>query len=84
MSLRIKVIAYVFSVLTVVLAAGSWVSYETKMSALSAAYDRLLAHEKDGVETTIPLHQRLIGETDFIHGDYNIHWLEKMLSGRKT
>ena len=38
----------------------------------------------DGVETTIPLHQRLIGETDFINGDYNIHWLEKMLSGRKT
>ena len=37
----------------------------------------------DGVETTIPLHQRLIGETDFINGDYNIHWLEKMLSGQK-
>ncbi|WP_455372446.1 acetyl-CoA carboxylase biotin carboxylase subunit [Limibacillus halophilus] len=37
----------------------------------------------DGVETTIPLHQRLIGETDFINGDYNIHWLEKLLSGRK-
>ena len=36
----------------------------------------------DGVETTIPLHQRLIGETDFINGDYNIHWLEKLLSGR--
>ena len=38
----------------------------------------------DGVETTIPLHQRLIGETDFINGDYNIHWLEKMLSGGKA
>jgi acetyl-CoA carboxylase biotin carboxylase subunit len=37
----------------------------------------------DGVQTTIPLHQRLIGETDFINGDYNIHWLEKLLSGHK-
>ena len=33
----------------------------------------------DGVKTTIPLHQRLIREDDFISGDYNIHWLEKYL-----
>ena len=32
-----------------------------------------------GVETTIPLHQRLITETDFINGDYDIHWLENLL-----
>ncbi len=31
----------------------------------------------EGVHTTIPLHQRLIGETDFIDGDYDIHWLER-------
>jgi acetyl-CoA carboxylase biotin carboxylase subunit len=36
----------------------------------------------DGIQTTIPLHQRLIGEGDFINGDYNIHWLEKLLSGK--
>ena len=31
----------------------------------------------EGVHTTIPLHQRLIGENDFIDGDYDIHWLER-------
>ncbi|MGF1609501.1 MAG: acetyl-CoA carboxylase biotin carboxylase subunit [Kiloniellales bacterium] len=33
-----------------------------------------------GVETTIPLHQRLIAENDFINGDYDIHWLEAYLA----
>ena len=33
----------------------------------------------DGIKTTIPLHQKLIREEDFINGDYNIHWLEKYL-----
>ncbi len=32
-----------------------------------------------GIETTIPLHLRLIGEPDFINGDYDIHWLEKLM-----
>ena len=30
----------------------------------------------DGVDTTIPLHQKLISASDFINGDYDIHWLE--------
>lgn len=34
----------------------------------------------EGIETTIPLHQRLMGETDFINGDYDIHWLERFLA----
>ena len=33
----------------------------------------------DGIETTIPLHQRLIGANDFINGDYDIHWLERFV-----
>jgi len=33
----------------------------------------------EGVQTTIPLHQRLIAESDFINGDYDIHWLERYL-----
>jgi acetyl-CoA carboxylase biotin carboxylase subunit len=32
-----------------------------------------------GIETTIPLHQRLVNATDFINGDYDIHWLERFL-----
>jgi acetyl-CoA carboxylase biotin carboxylase subunit len=32
-----------------------------------------------GIETTIPLHQRLVNAADFINGDYDIHWLERFL-----
>lgn len=32
-----------------------------------------------GIETTIPLHQRLLMEQDFRDGDYDIHWLESYL-----
>ncbi|HUC09035.1 MAG TPA: acetyl-CoA carboxylase biotin carboxylase subunit [Stellaceae bacterium] len=32
-----------------------------------------------GIETTIPLHQRLVGARDFIDGDYDIHWLERFI-----
>ena len=35
-----------------------------------------------GVETTLPLHHRIIGETEFINGDYNIHWLERVMGLR--
>jgi acetyl-CoA carboxylase biotin carboxylase subunit len=30
----------------------------------------------DGVETTLPLHRRLVRDPDFINGTYDIHWLE--------
>ena len=33
----------------------------------------------DGMDTSIPLHQRLMNEPDFVNGDYDIHWLEKLL-----
>lgn len=33
----------------------------------------------DGITTTIPLHNVLINNEDFIKGDYNIHWLENFL-----
>ncbi|MFA5122828.1 acetyl-CoA carboxylase biotin carboxylase subunit [Zavarzinia sp.] len=33
-----------------------------------------------GIETTIPLHQRLVGEPDFVNGDYHIHWLEQFIA----
>lgn len=34
----------------------------------------------DGIKTTIPLHQKLIRETDFVNGAYDIHWLENYLN----
>ncbi len=33
----------------------------------------------EGVETTIPLFQRLIQEPDIVNGHYDIHWLEHFL-----
>lgn len=32
-----------------------------------------------GIDTTLPLHRRLIAAPDFINGNYDIHWLEKFL-----
>jgi len=34
----------------------------------------------DGIETTIPLFQRLMQEPDFQNGEYHIHWLEEFLA----
>ena len=36
----------------------------------------------DGIETTIPLFNRLIVEPDIVDGMYDIHWLEKFLGLR--
>jgi acetyl-CoA carboxylase biotin carboxylase subunit len=33
-----------------------------------------------GIDTSIPLHQRLIAAPDFLNGDYDIRWLEKFVS----
>ena len=35
-----------------------------------------------GIETTIPLHQRLVTASEFIDGDYDVHWLERFVGGR--
>ncbi|HEY2228306.1 MAG TPA: acetyl-CoA carboxylase biotin carboxylase subunit [Xanthobacteraceae bacterium] len=34
----------------------------------------------DGIETTVPLFQALVHETEIIDGDYHIHWLEEYLA----
>lgn len=33
----------------------------------------------DGIKTTIPLHQRLVNDADFVNGVYDIHFLESYL-----
>lgn len=33
----------------------------------------------EGVKTTLPLHQKIISDSTFIDGMYNIHWLEKFM-----
>jgi acetyl-CoA carboxylase biotin carboxylase subunit len=34
----------------------------------------------DGVDTTLPLHRRILGEPAFRSGNYDIHWLEQLLA----
>jgi acetyl-CoA carboxylase biotin carboxylase subunit len=38
----------------------------------------------DGIETTIPLFQKLVREKEIIDGDYHIHWLEEFLAKAGT
>ncbi|MDA1326734.1 MAG: acetyl-CoA carboxylase biotin carboxylase subunit [Proteobacteria bacterium] len=35
-----------------------------------------------GIETTIPLHQTIVENADFVNGDYDIHWLERLVAER--
>jgi acetyl-CoA carboxylase, biotin carboxylase subunit len=34
-----------------------------------------------GIQTTIPLHRRIVDDPGFQAGEYNIHWLEKFVAG---
>jgi acetyl-CoA carboxylase biotin carboxylase subunit len=36
----------------------------------------------DGVKTTLPLHDWILQQPEFVSGDYTIHWLEKKLAER--
>ena len=36
-----------------------------------------------GVKTTIPLHEDIISQNDFIDGQYNIHWLTEHMNNKK-
>jgi len=35
-----------------------------------------------GIQTTLPLHIRLVNEADMVNGNYDIHWLERFVSRR--
>ena len=34
-----------------------------------------------GIQTTIPLHRRIVDDPEFQAGDYTIHWLERFVAG---
>lgn len=36
----------------------------------------------EGVKTTIPFHQKVMQDEDFIRGNFNTHFLEKFEEGR--
>jgi len=47
------------------------------LARLSRALGELII---DGIDTTVPLFDQLLRETDIISGDYDIHWLEEWLA----
>ena len=55
------------------------VSGKTRNAALMRLHRTLEEFVIDGIKTTIPLHQKIISQPDFIDGVYDIHWLEKLL-----
>jgi len=52
---------------------------KTRTECLMRLRRALSEYVIEGVETTIPLFQRLVGEADIIDGHYDIHWLEHFL-----
>jgi len=51
----------------------------TRNEALMRLRRALGEYVIEGVKTTLPLHNRLVNDSDFVNGDYDIHWLEKFV-----
>ncbi len=47
---------------------------------LSRALDEMVV---TGIDTTLPLHRRLVKANDVLSGDYDIHWLERFLESER-
>ena len=52
---------------------------DTREECLSRLERALNEYVIDGIQTTIPLHQKLLKNADVREGRYDIHWLEKNL-----
>jgi acetyl-CoA carboxylase biotin carboxylase subunit len=70
-----KVPPYYDSMIAKLIVYGS--SRERCIMRLRRALEEMVI---DGVKTTIPLHQKLINEPDFLAGNYTIKWLEEWLA----
>ena len=57
---------------------------QTRNAALMRVRRALEEFVIDGVSTTIPLHQEIISQSEYIDGMYNIHWLEEYMKSRKN
>ena len=56
------------------------VSGNSRNEALMRLRRALGEYVIDGIKTTLPLHSRLVQDSDFVNGDYDIHWLEKFVA----
>ena len=54
---------------------------KTRNECLSRLRRALDEYVVDGIETTLPLFRALVRHRDIIDGNYDIHWLERYLSG---
>jgi acetyl-CoA carboxylase biotin carboxylase subunit len=52
----------------------------TRADAISRLRRALEEFAIVGIQTTIPLHQRIVDDPDFQRGDYTIHWLEQFVA----
>jgi len=50
---------------------------EDAIARLARALDEFVI---DGIQTTLPLHRRIVEAADFRAGDYTIHWLERFVA----
>ncbi len=52
-----------------------------RAEAISRLRRALAEFAISGIQTTIPLHQRIVEDPTFQAGDYTIHWLERFVAG---
>jgi acetyl-CoA carboxylase biotin carboxylase subunit len=54
----------------------------TREECIARLHRALTEYVISGIDTTIPLHQRIVEDPDFRAGHYDIHWLERFLAKR--
>jgi len=54
----------------------------TRLDAINRMRRALDEFAVVGIQTTIPLHRRIVDDLDFLAGDYTIHWLEQFVAGK--
>ena len=52
----------------------------TRLDAINRLRRALDEFAVVGIQTTIPLHQRIVDDAEFQRGDYTIHWLEEFVN----
>jgi len=53
----------------------------TRIEAINRLRRSLDEFAVAGIQTTIPLHRRIVDDASFQAGDYTIHWLERFVAG---
>lgn len=73
-----KVPPYYDSLIAKIISYGN--TRNEAIAKMTNAFDELII---DGIKTNIPLHQDILQDAHFIHGGFNIHYLEEKLKSKK-